>query len=281
MNHSLYRRRRGRNRLFLALSVASSLFGLAWLALILGTLVSQGAGGMSTTLFTLMTPPPGSNGGLANAILGSVLMSAIAVVIGTPIGVFAGTWLAEYGRHTRMAVIVRFVNDILLSAPSILVGLFIYELFVLNMGHFSALAGIAALAVLVVPVVVRTTENMLLLVPNTLREAAIALGTPHNVVIRTVTWRAARAGIVTGILLAIARISGETAPLLFTALNNQFWSTNLNAPMASLPAVIFQFAMSPYEDWHRLAWAGALLITFAVLSLSIIARVLESRGTQP
>jgi phosphate transport system permease protein len=235
---------------------------------------------MNTTLLTLMTPPPGSNGGLANAILGSAMMSAIAVIVGTPIGILAGTWLAEYGRHTPFAFAVRFVNDILLSAPSILVGLFVYEIFVLQMGHFSAIAGAAALAVLVVPIVVRTTENMLLLVPNTLREAAIALGTPRSVVIRTVTWRAARAGMITGVLLAIARISGETAPLLFTALNNQFWSTNLNAPMASLPAVIFQFAMSPYEDWHRLAWAGALLITFAVLSLSIIARVLESRGAR-
>jgi len=281
MNRSLYQRRRARNRIFLGLSVAASLFGLGWLALILGTLASQGIDGMSTTLFTLMTPPPGSNGGLANAILGSVLMSAIAVAVGTPVGIFAGTWLAEYGRHTHLALVVRFVNDILLSAPSILVGLFIYELFVLHMGHFSAVAGAAALAVLVVPVVVRTTENMLLLVPNTLREAAIALGTPRSTVIRTVTWRAARAGIITGVLLAIARISGETAPLLFTALNNQFWSTNLNAPMASLPAVIFQFAMSPYEDWHRLAWAGALLITLAVLSLSILARVLESRSARP
>ena len=281
MNASLYRGRRRLNRLFLVLSIGASFFGLAWLALILGTLISQGAGGMGTRLFTLMTPPPGSNGGLANAILGSVLMSAIAVIIGTPVGIFAGTWLAEYGRHTRLAIVVRFVNDILLSAPSILVGLFVYELFVLHMGHFSAIAGATALAVLVVPVVVRTTENMLLLVPNTLREAAIALGTPRSMVIRTVTWRAARAGIVTGVLLAIARISGETAPLLFTALNNQFWSTDPNAPMASLPAVIFQFAMSPYEDWHRLAWAGALLITFAVLSLSIIARVLESRGARP
>lgn len=278
MNRSLYQRRRIRNRAFLTLSIASSLFGLGWLALILGTLVSRGTGGLSTTLLTLMTPPPGSNGGLANAILGSLIMSALAVIAGTPVGIFAGTWLAEYGRHSRFAIAVRFVNDILLSAPSILVGLFIYELFVLHMGHFSAIAGAAALAVLVVPVVVRTTENMLLLIPNTLREAAIALGTPRSIVIRTVTWRAARAGIVTGVLLAIARISGETAPLLFTALNNQFWSTNLNAPMASLPAVIFQFAMSPYEDWHRLAWAGALLITFAVLSLSILARFLESRG---
>ncbi len=277
MNRRLYMRRRVRNRMFLALSVAAAAFGIGWLALILGTLVLNGAAGLSPTLFTLMTPPPGSNGGLANAILGSVVMSALAVAIGTPVGIFTGTYLAEYGRHTRFAFIVRFVNDILLSAPSILVGLFVYELFVLHMGHFSALAGAAALAVLVVPVVVRTTENMLLLVPNTLREAAAALGTPRSFVIRTVTWRAARAGIVTGILLAIARISGETAPLLFTALNNQFWSADMNAPMASLPVVIFQFAMSPYEDWHRLAWAGALLITIAVLSLSILARIFESR----
>jgi len=276
MSQTLYLRRRVRNRFFLALSVAAAGFGIGWLALILGTLLVRGADGMSVTLFTQMTPPPGSNGGLANAILGSIVMSGLAVGIGTPVGIFAGTYLAEYGRHARFAVIVRFVNDILLSAPSILVGLFIYELFVIHMGHFSALAGAAALAVLVVPVVVRTTENMLLLVPNTLREAAAALGTPPHFVIRTVTWRAARAGIVTGILLAIARISGETAPLLFTALNNQFWSTDLNAPMASLPAIIFQFAMSPYEDWHKLAWAGALLITITVLSLSVMARILES-----
>jgi phosphate transport system permease protein len=280
MNRALYSRRRLGNLLFLALSIAAAGFGLGWLALILGTLLLEGVGGMNMRLFTLMTPPPGSNGGLANAILGSVVMSAIAVAVGTPVGIFAGTFLAEYGRHSRFALVVRFVNDILLSAPSILVGLFIYELFVLHMGHFSAIAGAAALAVLVVPVVVRTTENMLLLVPNTLREAAVALGTPRSLVIRTVTWRAARAGIVTGILLAIARISGETAPLLFTALNNQFWSTDLNAPMASLPAVIFQFSMSPYEDWHKLAWAGALLITFAVLSLSILARALESRQAE-
>lgn len=280
MNRGIYRRRRTRNLVFLALSVAAAIFGIGWLALILGTLIVQGAAGLSGTLFTEMTPPPGSNGGLANAIVGSLVMSALAVAVGTPVGILAGTWLAEYGRHTRVAVFVRFVNDILLSAPSILVGLFIYELFVLRMGHFSALAGAAALAVLVVPVVVRTTENMLLLVPNTLREAAAALGTPQSFVIRTVTWRAARAGIVTGILLAIARISGETAPLLFTALNNQFWSTDVNAPIASLPVVIFQFANSAYEDWHRLAWSAALLITFAVLSLSILARIFESKRTQ-
>jgi phosphate transport system permease protein len=279
MNRAIYTRRRMRNGFFLALSIGAAVFGIGALALILAALVVQGIAAMSPTLFTLMTPPPGSTGGLANAILGSVMMSAIAVAAGTPVGILAGTYLAEYGRHMRFAVVVRFVNDILLSAPSILVGLFIYELFVPRMGHFSGLAGAAALAVLVVPVVVRTTENMLLLVPNTLREAAIALGTPRSFVIRTVTWRAARAGIITGLLLAIARISGETAPLLFTALNNQFWSTDLNAPIASLPVVIFQFALSPYEDWHRLAWAGALLITLAVLTLSIVARVLESRRT--
>jgi phosphate transport system permease protein len=262
---------------FLTLSVLAAGFGIGSLALILGTLLTRGLNGVSLKMFVQMTPPPGSDGGLANAIVGSLIMSALAVVVGTPIGILAGTYLAEYGRHTRISFVVRFVNDILLSAPSILVGLFVYELFVIHMGHFSAIAGAAALAILVIPVVVRTTENMLLLVPNTLREAAAALGSPRSFVIRTVTWRAARAGILTGILLAIARISGETAPLLFTALNNQFWSTDLNAPMASLPAVIFQFAMSPYEDWHRLAWAGALLITCTVLSLSILARIFESR----
>jgi phosphate transport system permease protein len=279
MNMRLYARRRIRNGVFIALSCAAAAFGIGWLALILGTLIIEGASGMSTTLFTLMTPPPGSNGGVANAIFGSVVMSALAVVAGTPIGIFAGTWLAEYGRHKRFALFVRFVNDILLSAPSILVGLFVYELFVVHMGHFSAVAGAAALAVIVIPVVVRTTENMLLLVPNTLREAAAALGTPRSFIVRTVTWRAARAGIITGVLLAIARISGETAPLLFTAFGNQFWSTDLNAPIASLPVVIFQFANSAYDDWHRLAWAAALLITFAVLSLSILARIFESRRT--
>lgn len=277
MNRGLYARRRLTSRVFLTLSVLAAGFGIGSLALILGTLITRGLNGVSLKMFVQMTPPPGSDGGLANAIVGSLIMSALAVAVGTPIGILAGTYLAEYGRHTRISFVVRFVNDILLSAPSILVGLFVYELFVIRMGHFSAIAGAAALAILVIPVVVRTTENMLLLVPNTLREAAAALGTPRSFVIRAVTWRAARAGILTGILLAIARISGETAPLLFTALNNQFWSTDLNAPMASLPAVIFQFAMSPYEDWHRLAWAGALLITCTVLSLSILARIFESR----
>ena len=281
MNRALYTGRRIRNRIFLSLSVAAAGFGLGWLALILGELLWRGLGGLDSTLFTQMTPPPGSDGGLANAIFGSVLMSTIAVAVGTPIGILAGTYLAEYGRYTRLAGIIRFVNDILLSAPSILIGLFIYELMVMRMGHFSAIAGAASLSVLVIPVVTRTTENMLLLVPNTLREAAAALGTPRSYVIRTVTWRAARSGIVTGVLLAVARISGETAPLLFTALNNQFWNTDLTTPMASLPVVIFQFAMSPYEDWHNLAWAGALLITFAVLLLSILARAFEGkRGSQ-
>lgn len=277
MNRALYTRRRFRNRLFLTLSVAAAGFGIGWLGLILYSLITKGIAGISLKLFTENTPPPGSDGGLANAIAGSLIMSAIAVAVGTPIGIFGGTYLAEYGRHSRISLIVRFINDILLSAPSILIGLFVYELLVANMGHFSGIAGTAALAVIVIPVVVRTTENMLLLVPNTLREAAAALGTPRSHVIRTVTWRAARAGIVTGVLLAVARISGETAPLLFTALNNQFWSTDLNAPMASLPAVIFQFALSPYDDWHKLAWGGALLITFAVLTLSILARVFESQ----
>jgi phosphate transport system permease protein len=216
-------------------------------------------------------------GGLSNAIVGSVLMSLGAVALGTPIGLFAGTYLAEYGRHSRLSFYVRFVNDILLSAPSIVTGLFIYEVVVVRTGHFSGWAGIASLMVIVIPVVVRTTENMLLLVPGGLREAASALGAPTSFVIQAVTWRAARAGIVTGVLLAVARISGETAPLLFTALNNQFQSFNLNTPMASLPVVIFQYALSPYEDWHRLAWAGALLITAAVLILSIIARLLEGK----
>jgi phosphate transport system permease protein len=277
MNRGLYTRRRLRNSMFLTLSVLAAFFGIAWLALILYSLVMQGFAGLSARVFTEITPAPGSNGGLANAIFGSLVMSSLAVIIGTPIGIFGGTYLAEYGRHSRISVIVRFINDILLSAPSIVIGLFIYELIVVRMGHYSAIAGTAALAVIVIPVVVRITENMLLLVPNTLREAAAALGTPRNHIIRTVTWRAARAGIVTGVLLAIARISGETAPLLFTALGNNLWSTDLNAPMASLPQVIFNFAQSPYDDWHRLAWAGALIITFAVLTLSILARVFESQ----
>ena len=276
MNRGIYRRRKGLNAVFLTLSVLAAAFGLIWLGFILTSLFYNGFNGISDKLFAQMTPPPGADGGLLNAIAGSLAMSAIAVGAGTPLGLLAGTYLAEYGRHTRLAFFVRFINDILLSAPSIVTGLFIYEIVVMKMGHFSGWAGAASLTVIVIPVVVRTTENMLLLVPNGLREAAAALGAPRSSVIRAVTWRAARAGIVTGVLLAIARISGETAPLLFTSLNNQFWSTDLNAPIASLPVVIFQFAMSPYADWHRLAWAGAFLITATVLSLSIIARILES-----
>jgi phosphate transport system permease protein len=272
----LYAGRRRRNMAMMVLALAATLFGLGWLVLILGALLWEGLGSLSLRVFTEMTPPPGAAGGLLNPIVGSLIMTALAVAIGTPIGVLAGTYMAEYGRHSRLTGIVRFINDILLSAPSIVVGLFVYEVMVVPQGHFSGTAGAVALAIIVIPVVVRTTEDMLLLVPNALREAAAALGLPRAVIVRRIAYRAARAGIVTGILLAVARISGETAPLLFTALNNQFWSTNLNAPMASLPAVIFQFALSPYNDWQRLAWTGALLITGAVLALSILARVLSS-----
>lgn len=277
MNLGRYRARRIYSRFFLALCILATIFGLSWLVLILGDLVFQGFSSLNAKAVFQMTPPPGSSGGLANAIVGSLIMTGLAVIVGTPIGILAGTYLAEYGRHGSLAFVVRFVNDILLSAPSIVIGLFVYELTVYQVGHFSAWAGICALTIIVIPVVVRTTENMLTLVPNSLREAASALGAPRNRLIRSITWRAARAGIMTGVLLAVARISGETAPLLFTALNNQFWSTDINAPMASLPVVIFQFAMSPYDDWHTLAWVGALLITMTVLALSILARSLESR----
>jgi phosphate transport system permease protein len=273
-----YRRRIGRNRMYMTLSLVATVFGLTWLALILGTLLVNGLSGLGLHVFTEMTPPPGAEGGLANAIMGSLIMTGLAVAIGTPIGTLAGTYMAEYGRYDRLTPVIRFINDILLSAPSIVIGLFIYEILVARMGHFSGLAGAVALAVIVLPVVVRTTEDMLLLVPNTLREAAAALGTPTWYIIGKVAYRAARAGIITGVLLAVARISGETAPLLFTALNNQFWSTNLNAPMPSLPVIIFQFALSPYENWRDLAWTGALLITLAVLTLSILARVLSSKS---
>src|ERR1700730_13086388 len=272
---AIYDRRRRRSKVYLALCYVCVAIGLGWLALILGTLLIQGFRGLTPAIFTQMTPPPGSDGGLLNAITGSLIMTAIGVAVGTPIGMLAGTYMAEYGRYARLTFFVRFINDILLSAPSIVVGLFIYEVMVVQMGHFSALAGAMALAVIVLPVVVRTTEDMLLLVPDPLREAASALGLPRSVVIGKVAYRAARAGLITGVLLAIARISGETAPLLFTALNNQFFSTNLNAPMASLPVVIFQFALSPYKEWQQLAWTGALLITLAVLVLSITARVLQ------
>jgi len=277
LNKALYLRRRFINGLFRVLSVGAAVFGLVWLAFILGALLKDGISAMSLSLFTEVTPPPGSAGGLLNAIFGSVVMSLGAVLLGTPIGLFAGTYLAEYARHGKLAFVVRFVNDILLSGPSIVTGLFIYELVVVPMHNFSAIAGALSLTVIVIPVVVRTTENMLLLVPNGLREAASALGAPQNFVIRSVTWKAARAGIITGVLLAIARISGETAPLLFTALGNNSFSTDLTKPMASLPAVIFQYALSPYEDWHTLAWGGALLVTATVLILSIAARLLEGK----
>lgn len=280
VNNALYAGRRRRNVVMMTLAWAATFFGLGWLVLILGALIWEGFSGLSLKVFTEMTPPPGADGGLLNPIIGSLIMTGLGVAIGTPIGILAGTYMAEYGRHSRLTSVVRFINDILLSAPSIVVGLFVYEVMVVTMGHFSGIAGAVALAIIVIPVVVRTTEDMLLLVPNTLREAAAALGLPRAYIVRRIAYRAASAGIITGILLAIARISGETAPLLFTALNNQFWSTNLNAPMASLPAVIFQFALSPYNDWQRLAWTGALLITAAVLTLSILARILSpSRKT--
>ena len=273
----LYAMRRARNTILMTLSIAATVVGLGWLVLVLGALLWNGFSSLSPQVFTEMTPPPGSAGGLLNPIVGSLMMTGVAVVIGTPIGILAGTYMAEYGQYATLSTVVRFINDILLSAPSIVVGLFIYEVMVMPMGHFSGFAGAVALAVIVVPVVVRTTEDMLILVPKELREAATALGVPRSHVIAHVSYRAARAGIVTGILLAVARISGETAPLLFTALNNQFFTLDMNAPMSSLPAVIFQFAMSPYHDWQKLAWAGALIITFAVLALSIAARSLAAR----
>jgi phosphate transport system permease protein len=276
MDHALYRKRRRRSVVALTLSALATLFGLAWLVWILGTLLLNGFAGLSLAVFTEMTPPPGATGGLLNAIMGSLIMTGLAVVIGTPLGILAGTYMAEYGRYRPLTTFVRFINDILLSAPSIIIGLFVYEVMVVRMGHFSGLAGAMALSIIVIPVVVRTTEDMLLLVPNTLREAAAALGTPQFLIITRVAYRAAMAGLVTGVLLAVARISGETAPLLFTALNNQFWSLDLNAPMASLPVTIFQFALSPYKDWQSLAWTGALIITAAVLTLSIVARVLAA-----
>ena len=273
----LYSRRRRRNGLTMALAYAATGVGLSWLALILGVLFWKGFSGLSLSVFTEMTPPPGSDGGLLNPIIGSLVMTTIAVLIGTPLGILAGTYMAEYGRYDKLTMVVRFINDILLSAPSIVIGLFVYEIMVAQMGHFSGWAGSVALAVIVVPVVVRTTEDMLTLVPDTLREAAASIGLPRALMVTKVAYRAARAGMITGVLLAVARISGETAPLLFTALNNQFWSTNMNAPVSSLPVVIFQFALSPYKDWQDLAWTGALIITLAVLALSITARLLSAK----
>jgi phosphate transport system permease protein len=275
-----YGARRRRNAVAMVLSLTATLFGLGWLVLVLGSLLWNGLSGLSLAVFTEMTPPPGASGGLLNPIIGSLMLTVLAIAVGTPIGILAGTYMAEYGRHDRLTSVVRFINDILLSAPSIVVGLFIYEVMVAPMGHFSGWAGGVALAVIVIPVVVRTTEDMLMLVPDALREAATSIGLPRSLTIMRICYRAARAGMVTGVLLAVARISGETAPLLFTALNNQFWSTNLNAPMASLPVVIFQFALSPYKDWQSLAWTGALIITLAVLVLSIAARTLVPSGRQ-
>jgi phosphate transport system permease protein len=273
---ALYETRKRANAIWLSLCYASVAFGLTFLVLILITLLWNGFAGLSLQVFTQSTPAPDAQGGLLNAIVGSLIVTVLGVVMGTPLGILAGTYMAEYGRHTKLAAVVRFINDILLSAPSIVVGLFVYQVMVTRMGHFSGIAGAASLAVIVIPIVVRTTENMLILVPNTLREAASALGLPRSTVVQRIAYKAARAGLITGVLLAIARVSGETAPLLFTALNNQFFSTNLNAPIASLPAIIFQFAMSPYKGWQSLAWTGALLITLAVLGLSILARVLSS-----
>jgi phosphate transport system permease protein len=276
-NPSIALRRRARSKFMMGLSIGSALLGLAMLAIILGTLLYKGVSGLNLAVFTEMTPPPGEEGGLLNAIFGSVVMTLIGIIIGTPISILAGTYLAEYGRYRRLAHVVRFINDILLSAPSIVVGLFVYEILVTSMGHFSAIAGALALAILVIPIVVRTTEDMLRLVPDTLREAAASVGMPRYRMILSIAYRAARTGITTGVLLAVARISGETAPLLFTNLNNQFWSTNLNQPLANLPVVIFQFALSPYEDWQQLAWTGALLITLSVLTLSVFARMLTAK----
>ncbi len=268
------------NRFNMAMSMATMAFGMVFLIWILITLFGKGFSAFGPQLFMQMTPPPGSDGGLANAIFGSVLMVGASVLIATPVGIMAGIYLAEVGRDNWIAKVTRFVNDILLSAPSIVIGLFVYSLIVFQVKHYSGWAGAVALAIIAVPVVVRTTENMLMLVPNSLREAAVALGAPMWKVVLLVTLKAVRGGVITGILLALARVSGETAPLLFTSLNNQFWSTDMNAPMANLPVVIFQFAMSPYEDWQRMAWAGALLITLTVLLLNVLARTVFRQKTQ-
>ncbi len=276
--NDVFRRRRLINNVALTLSMAAMAFGLFWLIWILFTTVSLGIGGLSVNLFTQMTPSPNTDGGgLANAIVGSLIMVTFATLIGTPIGVLAGIYLAEYGGNGILASLTRFINDILLSAPSIVIGLFVYAIYVAHSKSFSGMAGVVALALIVIPVVVRTTENMLRLIPNTLREAAFALGTPRWKVISKITLKAARAGVVTGILLAVARIAGETAPLLFTALSNQFWSLDLGQPMANLPVTIFKFAMSPFRNWQELAWAGVFLITMGVLGVNILARTFFSQ----
>jgi phosphate transport system permease protein len=274
----VYQARKRQNLVLLLISCLALAFGLFWLAWILGTLFYEGGAALlRASFYYQMTPPPGEDGGLANAMVGSALLVAMGTLIGTPVGILAGTYLAEYGQRSWLASATRFLNDVLLSAPSIVIGLFVYSVYVARVRHFSGWAGALALSLIVIPVVVRTTDDMLKLVPNSLREAAVALGCPSWKMILLVTYRAARTGILTGILLAVARISGETAPLLFTSLNNQFWSMDLNRPMSNLPTVIFQFAMSPYADWHRLAWGGAALITLAVLVLNIIARLLFHR----
>ena len=274
---NLYARRRIINAAGLAVSVLAMLFGLFWLCWILITLLDHGLPSLAPVVFEKMTPPPGSAGGLLNAIAGSLMMTLVGTLIGTPIGILAGTYLAEFGQRGWMAPITRFINDVLLSAPSIVIGLFVYEIYVVHVKHFSGWAGALALSILVIPIVIRTTENMLRLVPSTLREAAAALGAPQWKVINFITLRAARAGIITGVLLAVARISGETAPLLFTALNNQYWTTDLSAPMANVPVVIFQYAMSPSDSWHSLAWAGAFILTLFVLLVGLVARAIVAR----
>ena len=273
---ALYASRRRRNTVWTALSCAATAFGLTWLVLILGSLIWNGVGGLSLDVFTKMTAPPGVVGGLLNSIVGSLIVTAFGLVIAAPLGILAGTYLAEYGRYARIATVIRFVNDILLSAPSIVIGLFVYQLFVVPFGHFSALAGGVALAIIATPIVVRTTEDMLNLVPSTLREAATALGMPRSLVIRQVAYRAVRTGLVTGVLLAIARMTGETAPLIFTALGNSLFTADPTQPMSSLPLIIYEFARSPYPEQQKLAWTGALIVTFAVLSLSIAARALSA-----
>ena len=274
-----YARRQVGNRIALALSMAATVVGLFFLAAILITLLYKGFSAISPRIFLENTPPPGSDGGLLNAIFGSLAMTIIAIVAATPIGILAGTYLTEYSLGSRIGEAAKFINDILLSAPSIIIGLFIYTILVVPFGHFSAWAGAASLALIALPVINRTTQDMLGLVPNSLREASAALGTPRWKTMTHVIYRSARSGILTGVLLAVARITGETAPLLFTALNNQFWSADLGAPMANLPVVIFQFALSPYDDWQRLAWGGALIITVAILALNIVARLLSNIGT--
>jgi len=275
---SLYRRRRMTNALALSLSLAATVFGLFWLTWILWTAFGKGVAAMNIALFTQMTPAPGSDGGLLNAFAGSALMSLLAILIGAPIGIAAGTYLAEYARKLALGETIRFINDILLSAPSIVLGLFVYTVVVRQMGHFSGIAGALALALIVIPVVVRTTDEMLQLVPAAMREAALSLGVPQWKMTMQVLYRSAAPGIVTGVLLGLARISGETAPLLFTALNNQYWSADMTQPLASVPVVIFQYAMSPYDSWHSLAWAGAFMVTLFVLLLSLVSRAVILRN---